>query len=163
MKHIARGSAALVAAALALAACDTTYQREKADLTMGGGQSYRLQQAQQGLDEAKAKNVSLREEQEMARAELADLQTQLKTVQKQRAERIAALNRAKAKNRITAEKQAALTRRVDTASDDFLSTALELESAQARGASAEVKRKQEELEKLRAELRNLDKEISVLQ
>ncbi|WP_413204843.1 hypothetical protein [Rhodospirillum sp. A1_3_36] len=153
----------LSVASLILASCNSTYSREKADLTMGGGQSYRLQQAQQRLDEAKAKNVSLREEQEMARAELADLQSQLKAVQTRRAAQLKTLQRAQSGNRISAERAASLTQRVDVASDDFLSTALELQSAQARGADQEVKQKEAELAKLRKELAALDQEIAVLQ
>lgn len=68
-------STAMAGLALALCAAGcTTYLQERDDLRRGGGgDSQRVQQAQQRLDDARASQLSLREKQMMAEEELGAL------------------------------------------------------------------------------------------
>ncbi|MBK1665458.1 hypothetical protein CKO38_16025 [Rhodospirillum rubrum] len=152
----------LVAAiALSVAGC-STYQREKADLTMGGGQSYRQQQAQERLDEARAKNTSMREEEEMARTELADVQAKLKEVQRDAAAQQKTLLAARKSSKITAARHDQLSRKLNDTTSDYYATALELQSAEAAGSTATSAKKKRELAELEKELKKIDAEISIL-
>lgn len=151
-----------VVAAVALMSGCATYQREKADLVAGGGQSQRLTAAQERLDNAQAEQLSLREEQVMASEELAAVQDELAAANSNRRVRERQLQQAKADAKISDSQVAELQGKLQRQTEDFNDAALGLEASRAGGSSAEVKRREEELRKLKQELARTNEEIEIM-
>jgi hypothetical protein len=153
-------------AALALALCAAgcaTYIQERDDLRRGGGgNSQRLQQAQERLDDARASQLSLQEEQMMAEEELGAVQAELRQVNRNRAAQKAMLDRALTAEKLSAEREAVLRGKLETQTDAFNDTSLALENARLGGSASDVARKEAQLEAVRRELARTNKEIDVL-
>ena len=142
----------------ATAGC-ATYQAEKQDLIHGGGQSYRLQTAQERQDDASARQQGLIEDQASALEELGALQAELRAVNDNRRHQEGRLQLARSNARISPEEEARLKRQLNSLTDAFNDRALELEAARSRGASDEVTRKARELQRNKDEIASINREI----
>lgn len=153
-------------AGLALALCAagcSTYIQERDDLRRGGGgDSQRLQEAQNRLDDARASQLSLQEEQMMAEEELGALQAELRQVNRNRSVQQGRLDRALSAEKLSAEREAALRDKLETQTEAFNDTSLALESARMGGSASDVARKEAELSAVRRELDQTNREIDVL-
>lgn len=145
----------------ATAGC-ATYQSEKADLIRGGGQSARLQAAQERRATAEAEQQSLLEDKMSATEELAALQAELRAVNRNRAVQEGRLQQARSDSRISSEEAARLKRQLNSQTDALNDKVLELEAARSGGSSNAVARKRNELDKLRADLATTNREIEIL-
>ncbi|MEM1383226.1 MAG: hypothetical protein AAF713_09370 [Pseudomonadota bacterium] len=154
-------SLAFAVLALGLAGCET-YQREKADLIYGRGQSQRLVDAQNRLDDARAEQLSLQEEQLMAQEELAALETELRQVNGNRRTQRDRLAQASRQAKISEAEERRLARELDLRSEAFNDKALELEAARQRGDEGEVSRREAELAEMRREIDQLNREIDIM-
>jgi chromosome segregation ATPase len=153
-------------AGLALALCAagcTTYLQERDDLRRGGGgDSQRVQQAQQRLDDARASQLSLREKQMMAEEELGALQAELRQVNRNRAVQQGRLDSALSAEKLSAEREAALSGKLETQTDAFNDTSLALSNARMGGSTGDIARKETELGAVRRELEHTNSEIEIL-
>jgi hypothetical protein len=145
----------------ATAGC-ATYQAEKQDLIRGGGQSQRLQAAQERQDDASAQQLGLTEDKASALEELGALQVELRAVNDNRRRQEGRLQQARSNARISPEEEARLRRQLNSLTDAFNDRALELELARSRGASDEVTRKARELQRNKDEIAAIDREIEVI-
>ncbi|MGF1476557.1 MAG: hypothetical protein ACFB6S_13430 [Geminicoccaceae bacterium] len=156
-----RRVAAVLLLPLFLTACET-YLRERADVTRGQGQSYRLLEAKERLDNARTTKVSLEEERLMAEEELDALETELAAVNENRAIQEDLLARAREATRISQAQEDRLLEQLNRQTEAYNDTTLELDSARIGGSEEEVQEKAAELGRLKEELDKTNREIDVL-
>jgi hypothetical protein len=157
-----RAGLGLCLIALGATAGCATYKAEKQDLMRGGGQSYRLQAAQERQDDARARQQGLTEDQASAFEELGALQAELRAVNDNRRRQEGRLQHALSSSTISLEEEDRLRRQLSAQTSAFNDKALELEAARSRGASNEVTRKAHQLQRLKTELAATNREIEVL-
>lgn len=156
-----RSTLAICALSLMMLGGCATYQAEKADLSCGG-QSCRLQAAQERRATAEAEQLGLKEDQASARQELAALQAELRNVNSNRTTQESRLENARSTAKISDEEAARVRRKLNAQTEAFNDKALELEAARSGGSGAEIAQKKRELQRLRDELEATNREIEIL-
>lgn len=151
----------VICLALTIAGC-TTYQQEKADLQRGRGESQRLIDAKQRLEDEQARSVALKEEQLMAEAELGELRDELQAVNSNQRRQEAKIQTARNNARISESKAQQLQNKLARLTSDFNGKAIDLELSKQNGSKAEIAQRTKELEALKRELNDVNDEISIL-
>ncbi|MGB0695785.1 MAG: hypothetical protein ACPGOY_09050 [Rhodospirillaceae bacterium] len=158
------GTSAIVVgvSAVLLTGCVTsTYRAEKADL-MRDGQSKRVIAAQQDLDNAKAEQLGLMEDQASAGEELAAIEDELASLNGTLANQQRRLVSARQQAKITAAQEASMRQRLNSLQDQVVDKSLELDTARMSGNSVLAAQKRAELQALERELSSVEREIDIL-